>query len=245
MGYWVRVLAIEKVYGKLPPPALLVDAGCGDCSYSLRIGAKRKVGLDMNPPREKGIETIKCDIGSIPLAGEVADSVICLDVIEHVAEDNRIVGEFHRILNDGGTLILTTPTRSDFMPSRILRKLFKMETATLHQEWRHLRVYDESQLVNLLERNGFRVAMTKDIYQPLTRLLEPENWYHGLRRMIGKPAKSSMDKDFKARSTRLISRAGKYHDIFFKLILTPLVKWIEATGNNGFTHIIVCQKRSE
>ena len=39
------------------------------------------------------------------------DTVICFQVIEHIKNDNRLLGEIKRVLKPGGVLILTTPNK--------------------------------------------------------------------------------------------------------------------------------------
>lgn len=46
---------------------------------------------------------------AVPFADASFDTLVCLDVIEHVEDDARLVQEFQRVLRPGGQLVLTVP----------------------------------------------------------------------------------------------------------------------------------------
>lgn len=52
------------------------------------------------------------DAASIPLPDASIDVVLCTEVLEHVAEPIRVIGEFARILRPGGRALLTAPLGS-------------------------------------------------------------------------------------------------------------------------------------
>jgi len=53
-----------------------------------------------------------CDIVSIPVENEHFDSIICIEVLEHLPDPVAAVTELIRILKPGGTLIITAPFSS-------------------------------------------------------------------------------------------------------------------------------------
>jgi SAM-dependent methyltransferase len=52
---------------------------------------------------------ITADISAVPLRSEIADCIILDSVIEHVADPSAVVGEAHRILKEGGRLLINCP----------------------------------------------------------------------------------------------------------------------------------------
>jgi SAM-dependent methyltransferase len=52
---------------------------------------------------------IRCDGQSLPFAANLFDTIICIDVIEHVPDPQRMIAELYRVLKPGGVLILSTP----------------------------------------------------------------------------------------------------------------------------------------
>jgi SAM-dependent methyltransferase len=57
--------------------------------------------------------TVRGDAGRLPFKSGTFDTVICREVIEHipVAQVHAVLSEIHRVLVDGGTLLLTSPFR--------------------------------------------------------------------------------------------------------------------------------------
>jgi SAM-dependent methyltransferase len=60
------------------------------------------------------------DAAELPIPDGCADAVVLLEVIEHVAEPERVLAEAHRVLRPEGTLIVTVPHRG---PTRWLDAL--------------------------------------------------------------------------------------------------------------------------
>ena len=52
------------------------------------------------------------DISNIPVEGGSFDSVLCVEVIEHIPNPILAIKEFQRIIRPGGHLILTAPFNS-------------------------------------------------------------------------------------------------------------------------------------
>ena len=80
----------------------VLDVGCGS---NKRAGA---VGLDLSADTDADVVH---DLDAIPYPLEDAsfDHVIMQDVLEHVRDPFRVVGELHRILRPNGRLQLRTP----------------------------------------------------------------------------------------------------------------------------------------
>lgn len=57
------------------------------------------------------ISAVEDDITSTALPSGGFDLILCTEVIEHIAGTERVLGNIHRLLADGGTLILTTPQK--------------------------------------------------------------------------------------------------------------------------------------
>ena len=52
--------------------------------------------------KNKGISVIQADARDLPFPESTFDIVVCLDVIEHIAEDRLVASEIHRVLKLGG-----------------------------------------------------------------------------------------------------------------------------------------------
>jgi malonyl-CoA O-methyltransferase len=98
-------------------PRRAIDVGCGTGRWTARLGA---VGIDASPamlaiaaqkPGLRGRLAVG-DAAALPVAGESADLVLCALTLGHVRGWNRALQELARVLEPGGTLILT-----DFHPA--------------------------------------------------------------------------------------------------------------------------------
>lgn len=115
---------------KIPRDATsLLDIGCGSgrnlAAFAAMIPNARLVGTDIAPNavahiRNLGFEGQVCDASvELPFASGSFDVVTCGEVLEHVANTDRLLEEIHRTLRVGGLLILTTPNLA-YLPNRLL-----------------------------------------------------------------------------------------------------------------------------
>lgn len=123
-----RLLSYVGRWGRarrwLPTDALRVlDIGCAGGYGSVAIVARGReprmiVGVERDPEllararrHFPWLPIIDADGGELPLVDSCADAVLLLDVIEHVAEPERVLAEAHRVLRPGGTIIVSVPHR--------------------------------------------------------------------------------------------------------------------------------------
>ncbi len=95
--------AIERHHGFLRGRVL--DVGCGNQPYR-HLFEGTYVGLDVAPTRRPTVVGTATDL---PVRAESCDGVLCLEVIEHVEDFERVIREIHRVLRPGGRLLLSAP----------------------------------------------------------------------------------------------------------------------------------------
>ncbi len=85
----------------------ILDVGCGINKFA---GA---IGIDNNP-RTKA--DVLCDLDHFPypFRDNSFDQLRAIHVIEHVADVIRTMEEFHRLVRNGGTVLMETPHYTDF-----------------------------------------------------------------------------------------------------------------------------------
>lgn len=122
---WTRRFAYraiqEKVAARVPPGALVLDAGCGEGSLAFRLEdrARRVVGVDLSQPNVEaatrratasGSSAVFCvaDLTRLPFADATFEVVTCSHVIEHVPNPDAALRELRRVT--GGYAVIAMPT---------------------------------------------------------------------------------------------------------------------------------------
>jgi len=145
---WVgrRVLEIGSGIGNLS--AFLAERG-GDCER-LVLTDTREEYLDRLRTRFAKLPNVAVARLYLPtelgaLAGQHFDTIICLNVLEHVDDDTASLQAIRRMLAPAGRLILLVPA---------LPALY----GTIDTALGHYRRYKRAPLTSLLEATGFKVA---------------------------------------------------------------------------------------
>ena len=91
---------------------ILLDAGCGEKPYSLIYEkiTEKSIGVDV----EYGIHDQKAvdvfaSLDQLPFPDCMFDTVLCTNVLEHIAENGKSFSELSRVLKDNGYMILSVP----------------------------------------------------------------------------------------------------------------------------------------
>jgi SAM-dependent methyltransferase len=114
MARWSRAARL------LPAQARRVlDLGCA-FGFGTRRAARGRlvVGIDVNEAYIRraaraggGARFLRAAGERLPFADAAFDAVLCLDVLEHVADERAILCEIARVLRPGGALIVSVPHR--------------------------------------------------------------------------------------------------------------------------------------
>lgn len=88
----------------------LLDIGCGNKPYEKMFAGKitSYTGCDVVQSSEQRVDII-CPATAIPVPDASFDTVVCTQVIEHVADHRALLAEAHRVLRPDGVLILSGP----------------------------------------------------------------------------------------------------------------------------------------
>jgi 2-polyprenyl-6-hydroxyphenyl methylase/3-demethylubiquinone-9 3-methyltransferase len=129
-GKFAMLHWIAEARAALVPPAdregaLLVDFGCGAGLLAPRLIHKgyTHVGFDLSSSalelaRSHGVVALRADVRAAPFADRSADVVCAGEILEHVAEFDRVVDEACRVLRPGGVLVVDTI--ADTLLARVL-----------------------------------------------------------------------------------------------------------------------------
>lgn len=145
-----RAMVRRELRDLVPGRALDVGCGMGGNTAVLRDLGWSTVGLDYSPAsveaaQARGLSLVRGDARRLPFPDETFDLVLSTDAWEHVDDHEAAAAEAHRVLNPGGTLFVAVPAGMD---------LWSDHDVALG----HHRRYDREELVELVERHGFRVT---------------------------------------------------------------------------------------
>lgn len=88
------------------------DLGCGEMTLRSWIltNAEDYTGVDWSNSLHELKADLIADLNEhLPVGDSVADTVLCLSVMEHLREPQSFLSEAHRILRAGGTMLLQVP----------------------------------------------------------------------------------------------------------------------------------------
>ena len=91
------------------PPLVIVEIGPQDCVHSLlRDRADvRWVTVDIDRPAD-----VRANVTALPFAIGSVDVIVCLHVIEHVADDVAALCEIRRVLSRRGVVVVQVPEQA-------------------------------------------------------------------------------------------------------------------------------------
>jgi SAM-dependent methyltransferase len=179
-------------------PRRALDYGCGEGRY-LRVwrGLFPDCALtacDISDQAMRHAGRVVRDVTFVPMSdegvsldGEQFDLVTSIEVLEHVRDADRAVGEIARLLRPGGLLLLTTPSANRYSLEWLVNRArggllpsFDGYGRFATDEPGHLRRLDDAQLTALLRRHGLspqRVLHRAHVFTPLAaRLASRLRW---------------------------------------------------------------------
>jgi len=148
IGYLRRKI-VRKYLKNLKGCVLEVGSGRGEDTSFVK-NARLIIGLDLDRKilkyyiRKTKAYGICGDATKIPLRDGRLDAVSCIDVVEHIPQDEKVIQEISRVLKSGGKFVFSVPLN---------QRLYGKSDEYLG----HLRRYEVRELLCLLKRNGFRI----------------------------------------------------------------------------------------
>lgn len=155
----------------------LLDLGCGSgwlCARAVSGGAGLAVGVDMEPPpyRNERWHWHNLNLDTPGWHEDLASygrftRILAFDILEHLRSPWDFLASCHQLLDESGSLILTTPNCNSW------------ERWARPQHWsgatdrQHKTLFTPYSLTFLLERSGFRPQIVR---APVRRLTLPGPW---------------------------------------------------------------------
>ncbi len=193
----------------------LLDFGCGNGAqtFSFVDHFSRVIGVDIDPrflaefrtqavERQEGenIVTVRFDGSSLPLANATVDVGISFTVLEHLADETRVLEELARVVKPSGTLIVSVPNRwwifethganLPLLPwNRV--PFVSWWPRKLHDRFARARIYELKEVVGKVAAVGFDIVHSDYLtapmdvlrWKPLQRLLRRYIFRHDSTRI--------------------------------------------------------------
>lgn len=120
--WWFRGKAAiaEMLLARWASGKRVLDIGCGTGAFSKRLAENGYgvTGLDSSPLAleycgKRGLtDVVAGDAATLPFPDDSFDTVIALDILEHLDDDRAAFAEWMRVLAPGGVLLITVPALS-------------------------------------------------------------------------------------------------------------------------------------
>ena len=127
-SYWFR--RHEAAYLTLRPfaaGAVVLEAGCGEGYGGALLAATANTVIAVDTDQQAAahaagsyqtVDVVRADLHRLPLADGSVEVVSCMQVVEHLKDQEGFLAECARVLRPAGVLLLTTPNRLTFSPGQ-------------------------------------------------------------------------------------------------------------------------------
>ncbi len=195
-----------------PRPGRILDVGCGAGKLleELKKSGWQADGVDMvlAQSRQRGLSIKKADLQSerLPFAANHFDLIVCLDTLEHMKDDKRLVNEMIRVAKKGGIIIISVPA---------YQWLFSYWDKMLG----HFRRYNSNSLIKVLPKKSIRVQFNSYYF---SYLLLPAIAVRAFKAITGQKQKSDFAANPLPPVTGSIIRCwGRLESIWLKHASIP------------------------
>lgn len=128
LDQWSRRFEYPFCFGGLQglaPGSRVLDAGSGFTFFPYLLAEQLDARItcvdladlsnlfDASPYRDRSVDFATGDLGKLPFEDATFDAVVCVSVLEHMDQPDRVVSEFRRVLKPGGRLVLTMDVSLD------------------------------------------------------------------------------------------------------------------------------------
>ncbi|MCF7821137.1 MAG: class I SAM-dependent methyltransferase [Mariprofundaceae bacterium] len=195
-GAWPRALLSRMAHwvSEIHSQGELLDIGCGEGALLHAVGMEG-IGVDLNSERlilaaERGLSVALANGEQLPFADASFETVVSMEVLEHVPDMNGMIREIKRVLKPGGHWLISVPSvtlRSWYEMSREHRPYYcdadehYREFSSANLPWFEHRFVSTKEFEKQLQAGGFGLQ-----YRDGVRYLFPQ-WFSrfpALQRMI-------------------------------------------------------------
>ncbi len=140
---------VLSAVNKTNSDGLVLDAGAGEGRHKGLVKNRKYIAIDAAWGDEKwnysNLDVIG-DLAKLPFSSGIFDCILCIQVLEHVKEPQKVLNELFRTIKQGGFICLTAP-----------------QGAGVHQPPNDYFRYTNYGLTYLLEKAGFEIIELRPI----------------------------------------------------------------------------------
>lgn len=117
-----------------------------------------KKAIDYGKKRYKELKLVQADAHNLPFKNDSFDLVICTEVLEHVVDPEKVLGEIKRVLSNDGIAIVEMDS-GNFL----FKVVWYLWTNVRNGVWHHSHIYpfDAKKLEGMIKKSGFTIAQKK------------------------------------------------------------------------------------
>jgi len=157
--YFTILKNIQNILSLIPKNSKILDFGCGSGTLSFYLSScgYNLTGVDISPAvikiAKKSAKQMKSNVKLHTLKGfkrqmsKKYDLILCIEVIEHVKNDEQLLKEMRNCLKPGGYLYISTPSANAPLYKLGLLNKFDKEVG-------HLRRYSTKNLIEKVMNSG-------------------------------------------------------------------------------------------
>jgi SAM-dependent methyltransferase len=186
-GTLLRWYALKDILiSEIKEGSAILDIGSyeGYISYNLKkiLSNSRITVVDIDKSglklaKERGLNTLYASALELPIEDNQIDFVLCLDLIEHVKEDDKLIKEISRVLKRNGKVILTTPMEMGVS----IPFLSKEKNESINRDWGHVRKgYSLESIEKMFVDANLIIVKTSTYFNSLSRFIYWLNFFSGI-----------------------------------------------------------------
>ena len=149
-------------------PGVVLDVGAKGAPYRQHVPAKRYMRLDIDPTKQPDI---CCDLHELQWQPDFFDTVLAIEVLEHLYDPQRAIDRIHHVLKPGGTCILSTRFFFRYHPDPQDHYRFTWDSLRyLFRHFRHVEVHhhgNRAQVLWEIVNAGGRSRVFLNLLNPL------------------------------------------------------------------------------
>lgn len=126
----------------------LIDEELGDLAENVHLN----VSAELLNGKPRQVEFTVGSIDALPYPDQYFAMINCLDVLEHTYDPAKIIQQFARVLQPGGRLFITVPTKY----GEVVQHYYERLEGSMFPAMLHMHHFDPATLNGIFKQNGFK-----------------------------------------------------------------------------------------